>query len=381
MVLYCAKAPHPAQPIPLKTQQSFILIAILLILATGAVLTLGVGGDAVAKTTVSEEPAPAIIEPRQPPDLDAEPIAIAGRAVAAMPYIPPGPAATSGTIYGRLSLATDVLGEFNSYTITWREMINPNSRQVGLNPQEGMKSFKVDPHRTPRFMIEDIPFSRYGYEVELFVVGFNGSRRSIQLNEEHPVAGTPDFAEFVGEEIVLSLSSGVPFSLRLHDQHFNPISGRELTLVPVGSPRGRQRYPGKTDSFGTMIFENMLRGDYDVKIDQTILDRVTVQASKKVMIQGAQVLVPMGNDLRIEVNNRIGYGIEGINLLIYAVDTTQNRRREAQTDYSGIHVFPHLMPGTYQLDIWGSGYQRTSRKIRITKEGVQKPVQVRLSSR
>ena len=95
----------------------------------------------------------------------------------------------------------------------------------------------------------------------------------------------------------------------------------------------------------------------------------------------AQVLVPMGNDLRVEISNRIGYGIERVNLLIYAVDTTQNRRYEAQTDYTGVHVFPHLMPGTYQLDVWGSGYRRTSRKVRITKDGIPEPIKVRLSQR
>jgi len=138
-----------------------------------------------------------------------------------------------------LSLATDVIGEFGSYTITVKELINPNSRKADQQPYQSMKSFKADPHRTPRFVVDNIPFSRYGYEVELFVVGFNGSKRTIQLNQEHPIAGTPDFAELVGEEVVLSLSPGVPFSLRLHDQYFNPIVGREVEMNPVGDPPGR----------------------------------------------------------------------------------------------------------------------------------------------
>jgi hypothetical protein len=152
-------------------------------------------------------------------------------------------------------------------------------------------------------------------------------------------------------------------------------------MTPVGHPGGRTRYPGTTDSFGAMIYENVLRGDYEIKLGETVVDTITVLATKNVSLQGAQILVPVGNDLRIEVNSRIGYGIEGINLLIYAVDTTRNRRYEAVTDYTGVHTFPHLMPGTYQIDIWGSGYQRTSRKVRINKDGLQDPLVVRLSAR
>lgn len=366
----------------MKTQQSFVLIAILLVLVAGAILALGGGTEVAAEISPSAEPAAVRIEVAgNPADFGTESVEIFSRDAVPAAYIPPGPAATSGTVYGRLSLATDVIGEFASYTITVRENINPNTRQVGRKPHQFMKSFKVDPHRTPRFVIDNIPFSRYGYDVELFVVGFNGSKRTVQLSEDHPIAGTPDFAEVLGEEVVLSLSPGVPFSLRLHDQYFNPISGRDLVMLPVGNPGGRKRYPGTTDNFGAVIYENVLRGDYDIKIDETIIDRITVYASKNITLQGAQILVPMGNDLRIEVNNRIGYGIEGINLLIYAVDTTRNRRYEAQTDYTGVHIFPHLMPGTYQIDIWGSGYQRTSRKVRIKKDGSQETLTVRLSAR
>ncbi len=367
----------------MKTQQSIILIAVTILLVVGAVIALGGSGAVQAvsseeETSLVEEAAPEVA-PRQ---LTFEPVdVVSDRNAVPKAYIPDGPAPTSGSIYGRLSLATSAIGEFDSYTILVKELVNPNSQLVGRRTFNYRQSFKVDLHRTPRFVIQNIPFSGHGYDVEVFVLDFNGSKRTVQLTAEHPVADTPDHAESIGEEVILSISPGVPFSLRLRDQHYNPIIRRQVEMVPVGDPIGRSIYHGETDGFGSTIFENVIRGHYDVRIGQTILDQVSVFAAGSSDLQAAQILVPVGNDLRIEVSTKIGYGIEDAELVLYAVDTTENRRQEARTDYSGIYVFPHLMPGTYQLDISARGFQRTTRKIRISEEGIQKPVQVRLANR
>ncbi len=379
----------PQDPLPqaLKTQQSIILLAVTILLVVGAVIALGGSGDVQAVSAVEESSAP-IEEPaetEEPREMDFAPaISLSSEKVGEpKAYIPPGPPPTSGSVYGRLSVATDAIGEFGTYTILVNELINPNSHLVDRKPFNLRKSFKTDLHRTPRFAITDIPFSKYGYDVEVFVVDFNGSKRTIHLTPDHPVAGTPDHAESIGEEVILSVSLGVPFSLRLRDQHYNPVVRQLVDLIPVGEPIGRRVYSGETDGFGSCIYENVIRGQYDVRVgaSQTILERVTVVSAGQSELQAAQILVPTGNDLQIEVSSKIGYGIEGAELLLYAVDTTENRRHQAVTDYSGIYVFPHLMPGTYQLDISASGFQRTTRKIRITDEGMQKPVQVRLSNR
>jgi hypothetical protein len=370
----------------LKTQQSIILLAVTVLLVVGAVIALGGNGDvqAVSAVEASEAPAEEPVAAEEQREMEFAPVDLApAKDAPPKAYIPPGPPPTSGSIYGRLSVATDAIGEFGTFTILVSELINPNSRVVDRQPFNLRRSFETDLHRTPRFAIEDIPFSVYGYDVEVFVVDFNGSKRTVHLTPEHPVAGTPDHAESVGEEVVLSVSPGVPFSLRLRDQHYNPIVRQEVELVPVGDPIGRRIYQGETDGFGSSIYENVIRGQYDVRMvaSQTILDRITVVSAGQSQLQAAQILVPTGNELRVEVSSKIGYGIEGAKLTLYAVDTSENRRHEAVTDYSGIYVFPHLMPGTYQLDISAERFQRTTRKVRIGKEGMPDPVQVRLANR
>ncbi len=94
--------------------------------------------------------------------------------------------------------------------------------------------------------------------------------------------------------------------------------------------------------------------------------------------QFASITVPRGQALNVSVAGPAGYGLRDAKLTMLSTSSVQYQPYEGVTDYNGRHVFPHLPPGEYQLNVELPGHQRWSRNIRW-KDGEDPPqVEVRL---
>src|SRR5262245_42198496 len=159
---------------------------------------------------------------------------------------------TSGRIIGDIPLTPTVLPRLQSISVVVDEL-----RNVG---PDGKRTRIVVPVKlgngTPTFVVDNVPFSDYGYVVTAYSPGLNGGQRTVTIDKDHPYV----------DDVKLPITPGCPFSLRLRDQDMNPVAFTDLRMVPVGDPGGRPRRDGRSDNFGSVVFEDMLAGDYDVHI-------------------------------------------------------------------------------------------------------------------
>ena len=157
-----------------------------------------------------------------------------------------------------------------------------------------------------------------------------------------------------------------------------------MFLTPQGTPPGRPVLQGRTNSFGTAVFENVLAGDYVVRLGDREVGHVTVEPPGYVRdeagvgSQSALLIVPVGRTLRVEVFDDAGHGLPDAEVILFAIDTVENRRFQSTTDTSGIVLFDHVTPGRYQLDVRGRGRQPTSRTVEIGAERDPDPQRIRL---
>src|SRR5690606_27529159 len=149
-----------------------------------------------------------------------------------------------------------------------------------------------------------VPFSEYGYRVTLFVPGFNGSSQIVRVD-----------ADSWNPSVELSVTPARPLALRLVDQSLDPWIERELTLVPLGD--GRPILAGRTDNFGTVVFEAALAGDYEVRMGDGQVQTITVEPPGFIRddldrrFPSQTLVVPHGRRLTIEVFGLSGYALEG----------------------------------------------------------------------
>jgi hypothetical protein len=281
----------------------------------------------------------------------------------------------TGTIEGYLMLSVDVLRQIEAFTITVEEERNEKVRSALADDPTWrvQRGFKVDPSVTPRFRIEDVPFSRRGYRVAVYVPGFNGSFRVVRLD-----SGRPFVPE---EECVLSLTEGVPYSVRLFDQLYRPVVDTLVRMEPTGDQMGLSAFEGQTDSFGNVLFESVLQGSYKVFVgDRTtpfveppvvqVAGHTPVYTHKPVAPQGTTIEVPTGQEVVVETIARgAGYGLEGIQVTLRAFDSTRHLVLETTTDFGGYARFPHVIAGTYQITASHPTFHRRDRQITV-EDGV-----------
>ena len=161
-------------------------------------------------------------------------------------------------------------------------------------------------------------------------------------------------------------------------------------------PLGRPWLNRETDNYGSVLFEEVLAGDYLIFVDNTSSPlvkpvRVTVQPpgpvfqpelaylrGQPVKNQFVRITVPRGQALVISVSGPAGYGLKDARLSMLTTSSVLYQPYEGVTDYNGRHVFSHMPHGEYQLDVELPGHQRRSRNVRW-KEGEDPPqVEVRL---
>ena len=157
-----------------------------------------------------------------------------------------------GIIRGDIQLAVSVLDRIKSMSVIVEELRGPP--RPG---QEYVPPFKkvIPVERglgTPTFEIRRIPFSDHPFSVSVYSPGLNGGRRTVTVNAETPLH----------DDVVLSITPGAPFSILVRDQDANPYAGVDIRILPIGEPPGRQQHIGKTDNYGSVVFECVLDGDF-----------------------------------------------------------------------------------------------------------------------
>lgn len=266
---------------------------------------------------------------------------------------------TSGTIRGDVQLAVSILDKLGSMTLIVEEI------RVGAD---------VTPHRimqpvergrgTPTFEVTGVPFSEFPYRVTLHAAGLNCSARTLTVDEDQPLH----------EDVVLTITPGAPFSVLLRDQDGGPHPEVDLVLRPVGLPHGRPRLAGKTDNFGSAVFESVLAGQYE--LTATLLGQpfggaevVTVQPGsrqfgRKIQGQGHVMTVPRGVQLEVEIGDGF-YGLANAEVSMVRTDRRRLKELTATTDAIGRARFPHLQPGQWQLTVELEQFRRVDRMITL----------------
>ncbi|MBL8729432.1 MAG: hypothetical protein JNM25_13435 [Planctomycetes bacterium] len=286
---------------------------------------------------------------------------------------------TKGILRGDIQLAVSVLDRIESITVAVEEARQPTRDDGSFHPPYRM----VVPVRrgvgTPTFEVRDVPFSEYPYVVSVYAPGLNGTRRTVTVDASSPLV----------DDIVLAITPGSPFSVLLRDQDAAPYAGLEVKLLPVGEPLGRRASVGTSDNFGSVVFEDMLAGDYQLAVSlggQPIGDvqTITVQSGRANFQAGAQhgqgytVTIPRGLPQTVQVSDVAGYGVADATVTATAADRVRLTVLEATTDYGGKAEFAHLTPGMWQLDVDKDGFQRSHLMVKIQAGQLPTPQQVRL---
>ena len=282
---------------------------------------------------------------------------------------------TSGIIRGDVKLAVSVLDKLGSITVIVEEI--RSSRGGHQRPPTRMYAQVDRGEGTPTFKVTDVPFSDYPYRVTLHANGLNGSQQTLAVTKEEPL-----------HDIVLSITPGAPFSILLRDQDSGFHTGIDLLMRPVGLPNGRLRLKGKSDNFGSVIFENVLAGNYELTptlSNKPFGDPQTVTVlpgarnyGRKIQGQGHVMVIPRGVRVDVRIHDRNGYGMEGATVTAVATDRRTAPPVEGETDSIGRLRFDNLAPGMWQFTVKYKGYQRVDQQIKLRKnqEPLQKDIRI-----
>lgn len=287
---------------------------------------------------------------------------------------------THGIIRGDIAMAVNTIDRIESLLVVVEEQRlrnGPDGTTRELHRQ--MVPVEFDRRSTPTFEVRKVPFSKYPYLVTLYSPGLNGSRRTVTIDAQSPLA----------DDVVLQLTAPGPFTLLVRDQDGLPHADLDVRLLPVGDPQGRPRHDGRTDSYGSAIFPSVLGGEYQVLLmqgGQVLLQpapSLTVQADARLYMtqiqgQGQTVMLPRGMPLEVRAVDVRGYGVPDARVKVYATERLKLTERELTTDASGRARFEHLAPGIWQIDVQKDGYQPRAQRITIQDRQPHDPVDVQL---
>ena len=263
---------------------------------------------------------------------------------------------TSGMILGDIPLTPSVIDKIQTISIVVDEL--KNLRAGGTPPFR-----KVVPVTlgigTPTFEVRDVPFSDYGYVVRVHSPGLNGGQCTVEISKDHPFA----------DDVKLPISPGSPFSILLRDQDRAPLGSVEVRMIPHAEPHGRPVQIGTADNYGSVVFENVLAGDYHVHVGtqaqplaQPSLVNVQpgtyIQRGSAVLPQGHTIVIPRGAPMTAIVSQVGGWPVLGARVQIRATDRRQVLEMEGETDSLGKVQFPNLLPGNWEIEISKVDYDR-----------------------
>jgi len=280
---------------------------------------------------------------------------------------------TTGTVMGDIGIAVSVLDRIQTISVVVEEMRNA----IGID-----NTFR-HPHKyivpvkmgigTPTFEVTGIEFSEYPYCVSLYVPGLNGDQRTVVIDKTSPLHNG----------LRLDITPGSPFSVLLRDQDQNPYPQIDVRLVPVDA-MGRAPHVGTTDSFGSVVFDSVLKGDYQIITGQQGMplaepETITVHPGTrmygpKVQGQGHVVTVQRGMKKQFSVTTPTGYGVADAKIQLTASDRTRLTVLEAVTDFNGRAEFPHLTPGVWLMNVVKDHHEPRTKQFTI-KDGELPPVE------
>ncbi len=283
------------------------------------------------------------------------------------------PASNRGMISGRIVVSTRVIGKISSYVIVVQEDLNTNGRKES-DPLPFFKKRTFPANFSagiPYFDIEDIPFSRHPYRVSIVARGVNGSSATTYITAESPLGSDGD--------VELSLTPGSYYSIRLRDQRQVARPNLPVRMSPIGhSLVARETQIGKSDRNGHVLFENVVKGDYEIRVGPVT---APLAPPKKVQIyaafasfskgrpttQGTVVLVPDGHNVTIEIISRWGYGVENAALKAWQLEVQRYYEFKGNTDPAGRLVFENVPFGIYQLSIQSPHNGMRDLKFKVEK--------------
>ncbi|HEU4418595.1 MAG TPA: carboxypeptidase-like regulatory domain-containing protein, partial [Planctomycetota bacterium] len=273
---------------------------------------------------------------------------------------------TTGMVRGDIQLAVSVIPKITSMTVLVEEVRSAFAQGGFRRPHLFRVPIKLGVG-TPTFEVTDIPFSEYPYAVSVYVPGLNGSKRTVTIDATSPVV----------EDIVLVVTPGAPFTLLVRDQDAAPYTGLEVQMQPVGDPPGRNHVRGTTDNFGSVMFEDMLAGDYQIVASlngQPIGDAMTVKVQPgngnfhpRVQGQGQAMTIPRGVPMQLQVNDTAGYGVADAKVTATSMERIKLTQVTATTNASGRAEFTHLTPGTWHFVVEKEKCERRDLQVTIKK--------------
>lgn len=355
----------------MPSREHLLLIGALGLLVVGA---FAAGGDVFAE---EQPPAPAaaapvVPAPTAPTEPAPEPAALAHAPVLAAPAptVRRGSIEqpdvntrgwTKGVIRGDIQLAVAVIDRIREISVEVSEARTATSDARTSLPSR----FFAKVTRglgTPTFELQDVPFSPYPYIVRVIAPGLNGSHRTITVDAQQPLV----------DDIVLTILPGAPLSVLVRDQEQIPYTGLDIALLGVGDPAGRPTYKGHTDNFGSLVFEEVLAGDYQVFATQSGIPliqpmTITVQAGgpTRVTPQSLPLVIERGVAVHVTVHDRNNYPFVETKVTAQATDRSKLLVKEAFTDHLGIATFPFLPPGTWQLTVAQDKHYQWDQQITL----------------
>lgn len=376
----------------MQKRELWTLIGALAVIATIAIILIG-------RETMAEELAPRVNAPQEAPaapnEAPAAPSSAAvadgvftGRGSAHASDATPQPRAPSdgdsapatGIVRGDIQVAVAVLDRIKTITVHVEEARNPVGPDGRFTPPRKFVVPATMGPGTPTFEVTGVPFSEYPYVVTAYAPGLNGTRRTITIDHSTPVV----------DDVVLQISGGAPFTVLLRDQDQAPYLGVDVLMQPVGDPLGRPKKNGTSDNFGSVVFEDVLAGDYLVHVTENGQplnepEKVTVQpgtraTTAKVQTQGHTVSIARGMSLPVRVADISGYGLADVTVSATATDRVKLTvvSPEQTTDYGGNIVLRHLTPGTWQIDVQKTDFQRCTRTVTIKPNEPPAPLDLQL---
>jgi hypothetical protein len=338
-----------------------------LLFATGAVLLIGLASALMVFSGSEQAPsvsqaAESKSEPKPPPPPES--------LVSSDPLLTAEPESrqvtntsgwTDGVIMGDILLAASAIPRLQSISVSVIELRNPVPGSKELPPLPHVYPVAIGAG-TPVFTIRNIPFSDCGYLVRASSPGLNGGQQTVQVTKAHPCA-----------EVRLAICPGVCCTVLLRDQDQGALADTQVTIVANGDPPGRPNQQGKSDSYGSVVFPDVLAGDWLVYVghlQQPLAPpaELNVQpGTGSIRAQGITVTVPRGQPFNVLAQDILQHGIEDVQVKLLATDKTRLTQLEAQTDWSGRASFPYLAPGRYQIDVFKADYERRSGTLTVTQ--------------
>jgi hypothetical protein len=364
--------------VPKSRDLLLIACSVLCLLGLGVVM-LTVGGDPV----VAAEGDPPDPEPRGTP-VEA-PVAPDQFEAAEVPFhksersepveaLVSQPTRTDGLIRGDIALVASAVSKIQAISVRINEAVDDSTAKRA--PFSRVVTLPFDPtDGTPKFSIDGIPFSVFGYTVEAFAPGLNGTAQVVHIDASRPIA-----------DVILGIHPGVPFSLLLRDQDLVPLANVEVTMQPDGAPLGRPTYAKTTDSYGAAVFQDVLRGAYLAHfgpLTQPLRapEPIEVLGASGMQAQSKTVQIAKGETLTVNVFNATGHGLAEVEVKLSSGSDTRYREFKKNSDWAGKAAFEHVPAGTYWVNVLDPRFEPRTLPAVVRANEKPKDVNIHLRMR